>query len=117
MLDTKSANENWKKGGTAVYDRPCRDDLFFVRRNVCNIKKQLIMVSFMLFSMFFGAGNLIFPPFLGQNAGSNAIYAIIAFLITAVLLPVLGIIVVAKFKGLDNLSSKVGFGFASIYTF
>ena len=79
-------------------------------------KKQLIMVSFMLFSMFFGAGNLIFPPFLGQNAGSNAIYAIIAFLITAVLLPVLGIIVVAKFKGLDNLSSKVGFGFASIYT-
>lgn len=79
-------------------------------------KKQLLMVSFMLFSMFFGAGNLIFPPFLGQNAGSSTIYAIIAFLVTAVLLPVLGIIVVAKFKGLESLSSKVGVRFASIYT-
>ena len=78
--------------------------------------KQLLMVSFMLFSMFFGAGNLIFPPFLGQNAGSSTAAAIAAFLITAVLLPVLGIIVVAKFDGLEKLSSKVGFGFASIYT-
>ena len=52
-------------------------------------KKQLLMVSFMLFSMFFGAGNLIFPPFLGQNAGSSTGAAISAFLVTAVLLPVL----------------------------
>ena len=79
-------------------------------------KKQLLMVSFMLFSMFFGAGNLIFPPFLGQNAGSSTGAAISAFLVTAVLLPVLGVIVVAKFKGLESLSSKVGVGFASLYT-
>ena len=79
-------------------------------------RKQLLMVSFMLFSMFFGAGNLIFPPFLGQNAGSNTAFAITAFLITAVLLPVLGVIVVAKFDGLEKLSSKVGIGFASVYT-
>ena len=32
-------------------------------------KKKLMLLSFMLFSLFFGAGNLIFPPFLGQNAG------------------------------------------------
>ncbi len=32
-------------------------------------KRQVLLVSFMLFSLFFGAGNLIFPPFLGQNAG------------------------------------------------
>ena len=30
-------------------------------------KKQILLVSFMLFSLFFGAGNLIFPPFLGQT--------------------------------------------------
>ena len=79
-------------------------------------KKNLVVVSFMLFSMFFGAGNLIFPPFLGQNAGSNAVIAIIGFLITAVLLPVLGVIVVAKFDGLDKLGMKVGKHFALIFT-
>ena len=66
-------------------------------------KKQILLVSFMLFSLFFGAGNLIFPPFLGQNAGSQTPFAIAAFLITAVALPVLGVIVVAKFDGLEGL--------------
>ena len=32
-------------------------------------KKDFILVSLMLFSLFFGAGNLFFPPFLGQSAG------------------------------------------------
>ena len=45
-------------------------------------KKQILLVSFMLFSLFFGAGNLIFPPFLGQNAGSQTPFAIAAFLIS-----------------------------------
>ena len=48
----------------------------------------------MLFSLFFGAGNLIFPPFLGQNAGAAAVPALLGFLLTAVVLPVLGVIVV-----------------------
>ncbi len=34
-------------------------------------RNKMLLVSFMLFSLFFGAGNLIFPPFLGQNAGSH----------------------------------------------
>ena len=67
-------------------------------------KRKMMLVSFMLFSLFFGAGNLIFPPFLGQNAGESAPLAIGTFLITAVLLPVLGVIVVADFDGLDNLA-------------
>ena len=62
-------------------------------------KKKMVLMSFMLFSLFFGAGNLIFPPFLGQNAGEKMPFAIAAFLITAVILPVLGVIVVAKFDG------------------
>lgn len=37
-------------------------------------KKNKLVVSFMLFSLFFGAGNLIFPPFLGQNAGNNTAF-------------------------------------------
>ena len=51
-------------------------------------RKQMVTISFMLFSLFFGAGNLIFPPFLGQNAGSATVPAIIGFLLTAVFLAV-----------------------------
>ena len=38
-------------------------------------KKNMVVISFMLFSLFFGAGNLIFPPFLGQNAGEHTFTA------------------------------------------
>lgn len=79
-------------------------------------KKKMLLISFMLFSLFFGAGNLIFPPFLGQNAGSAAIPAMIGFLVTAVVLPVLGVIVVAQFDGLDKLSRNVGKRFSVIFT-
>lgn len=79
-------------------------------------KKKLLMLSFMLFSLFFGAGNLIFPPFLGQNAGKSMPIAIAAFLITAVILPVLGVVVVAEFDGLDKLANRVNRYFALVFT-
>ncbi len=79
-------------------------------------KKQMVLVSFMLFSLFFGAGNLIFPPFLGQSAGSATPVAMLGFLITAVVLPVLGVIAVAEFDGLDKLASKVDARFAMVFT-
>lgn len=78
--------------------------------------KKKITLSFVLFSLFFGAGNLIFPPFLGQNAGKNGILATIGFLLTAVILPVLGVIVVSKFNGLDKLARKINKYFGLIYT-
>lgn len=71
-------------------------------------KGNMLTISFMLFSLFFGAGNLIFPPFLGQNAGSHTVPAMIGFLATAVILPVLGVVVVARFDGLDKLGQQVG---------
>lgn len=79
-------------------------------------KKQMVTVSFMLFSLFFGAGNLIFPPFLGQNAGAAMVPALVGFLITAVILPVLGVIVVAKFDGLQTLAAQVNGKFALAFT-
>ena len=79
-------------------------------------KKKMLLISFMLFSLFFGAGNLIFPPFLGQNAGSQTLPAMIGFLVTAVVLPVLGVIVVARFDGLDKLARNVGGKFSVIFT-
>ena len=79
-------------------------------------KGQMVTVSFMLFSLFFGAGNLIFPPFLGQNAAQNTVPAILDFLITAVVLPVLGVVVVAQSEGLDKLGSRVNRKFALVFT-
>lgn len=79
-------------------------------------KKKILLVSFMLFSLFFGAGNLIFPPFLGQNAGTYTLSAIIGFLATAVILPVLGVVVVAQFDGINHLSQKVGAKFGLVFT-
>ena len=79
-------------------------------------KGQMVTVSFMLFSLFFGAGNLIFPPFLGQNAAHNTLPAILGFLITAVLLPVLGVVVVAQSEGLDKLGARVNGKFAIVFT-
>ena len=79
-------------------------------------KDKVLFVGFMLFSMFFGAGNLIFPPFLGQNAGTQTLPSVIGFLITAVLLPVLAVIVVVKTGSLDNLTCRVGKKFAVVFT-
>lgn len=76
----------------------------------------MITVSFMLFSLFFGAGNLIFPPFLGHNAAQNTVPAILGFLLTAVVLPVLGVVVVAQSEGLDRLSARVNRNFALVFT-
>ena len=78
--------------------------------------KNTILIGFTLFSMFFGAGNLIFPPFLGQNAAEQTVPAFLGFLITAVVLPVLGLIVVARFDGVDRLSRHVGDKFSRVYT-
>ncbi|MBM6837344.1 branched-chain amino acid transport system II carrier protein, partial [Clostridium saudiense] len=79
-------------------------------------KKDLILVSLMLFSLFFGAGNLIFPPFLGQAAGSATWIAMAGFFITAVGFPVLGVIAVAKSEGLYSLAKRVHPIFASVFT-
>lgn len=79
-------------------------------------KRDLLVVSVMLFALFFGAGNLIFPPFLGQNAGTHTLAAMAGFLATAVILPVLGVVVVARFDGLEKLGQQVGKRFALVFT-
>lgn len=79
-------------------------------------KRNMLSISFMLFSMFFGAGNLIFPPFMGQSAGNRGIPATVGFLLTAVVLPILAVVVVSKYDGLDKLGEKVGKRFAIAYT-
>ncbi|MCT1902624.1 branched-chain amino acid transport system II carrier protein [Oceanobacillus sojae] len=61
-----------------------------------------LAIAFMLFALFFGAGNLIFPAQLGQLSGENITPATIGFLITGVGLPFLGIMAMG-FSGKNNL--------------
>ena len=79
--------------------------------------KQIIFISFMLFSMFFGAGNLIFPPFLGQAAGTHLWTALAGFIVSAVGLPILGVIAVAKAGSFNVLNQRVHPFFAFIFPF
>ena len=65
--------------------------------------------------MFFGAGNLIFPPYLGAQAGTSAWTAFIGFAMSAVGLPVLGVIAVTVSGGLNALASRVHPKFAFVY--
>src|SRR5690625_4089740 len=68
-----------------------------------------LAIGFMLFALFFGAGNLIFPAQLGQYAGSNMWPGVIGFLITGVGLPLLGILAMgfSGSKNLQELSSRI----------
>jgi LIVCS family branched-chain amino acid:cation transporter len=79
--------------------------------------KQIVFISFMLFSMFFGAGNLIFPPFLGQSAGNHLWPALAGFIVSAVGLPILGVIAVAKAGSFNELNQRVHPFFAFIFPF
>jgi branched-subunit amino acid permease len=62
-------------------------------------KKETLTVGLMLFALFFGAGNMIFSPALGQAAGTNVWIATFGFLITGVGLPLLEVIAVSKTNG------------------
>ena len=79
--------------------------------------KDSLVVGFALFSMFFGAGNLIFPAFLGYTIGSKYLLGIIGFILTGVGVPLLAIIACSKGDGtFKTLSSKIGPKFSVIFT-
>lgn len=80
-------------------------------------KKQYFVVSSMLFGLFFGAGNLIFPIHLGQLAGSHWVLATVGFLVTAVLLPLLSVLAVAvtRSEGVYDIGVPLGPVFALVF--
>ena len=77
--------------------------------------KQFWVVSLMLFSLFFGAGNLIFPPMVGKMAGTQVYIAMAAFTLTAVVLPVFGVVAIAKANGISNMGKRVGPWFSTLF--
>ena len=79
---------------------------------------EYITIASMLFGLFFGAGNLIFPASMGQLAGHNVWQAIGGFLITGVGLPLLAVAAlgVSRCGGLAELSSRVSRGYGMFFT-
>jgi len=63
------------------------------------LRSQSLSSGFALFSMFFGAGNLIFPLALGQMAGDQNFYAMLGLILTAVIVPLIGVIAILLFDG------------------
>lgn len=80
-------------------------------------KKETVFIGLMLFSMFFGAGNLIFPPFLGMEAGTSFWLAITGFIVTGVGLPFVVLASMSLVKGgAQALGSRVHPLFGSVFT-
>ncbi len=78
--------------------------------------KKLLSLSMMLFALFFGAGNMIFPPAMGQLAGTSVWTALAGFILTDVGLPVLCIAaVVFAGRSFNTALSGPGVGFAFFF--
>ena len=79
---------------------------------------ETLSITSMLFGLFFGAGNLIFPAYLGQEAGSNIYPALLGFLITGVGMPMMTVAAlgITGSDGLLDLSQKAGRHFGYIFT-
>ena len=81
-------------------------------------RAENLYVASMLFGLFFGAGNLIFPVHLGQMAGSNVWPAVVGFCVTGVGLPLLGVAAlgISRSSGLFELGSRVGRSYSMFFT-
>lgn len=72
-------------------------------------QKDVIVVGAALFAMFFGAGNLIFPPAIGLASGEKWLMSLLGFLVTGIGLPVMGVLAVSRAGGtINDLARKVG---------
>ncbi|HBU79542.1 MAG TPA: branched-chain amino acid ABC transporter substrate-binding protein, partial [Muricauda sp.] len=81
-------------------------------------KKSLTVTAFALFSLFFGAGNLVLPPLLGFKSGHLWWLVALGFCISGALVPILGIVAHAKLQGtLFDFAKKVSPSFSVAYCY
>lgn len=87
-----------------------------MNNNISN--KDMVVIGLMLFALFFGAGNLVFPVMLGQLAGTEVWMATIGFLLTGVGLPLLGVIAfsISGKSDLLSLTNRVHPMFGIVFT-
>lgn len=73
-----------------------------------NTVRDIIVVGFALFSMFFGAGNVIFPPYLGMEAGSQWLAGFSAYFIADIGLALLGMFALLRVGSSEAVTLRVG---------
>ena len=80
--------------------------------------RETLAVASLLFGLFFGAGNLIFPVHMGQAAGTHTVAATLGFVITGVGLPLLGVAAMglSRSESLAGLAGQVGKGYGLFFT-
>lgn len=80
--------------------------------------KSTLLVGSLLFGLFFGAGNLIFPVYMGQLAGNNMVMATIGFLVTGVTLPILGVVAsaISRSESLYEMAKPVSPVYSILFT-
>ena len=85
---------------------------------VRNRKKEVFVIAFALFSLFFGAGNLILPPLLGFQAGDAWFWVTLGFALSAVVVPIFGILAHARLQGtLFDIAKNVSPTFSLFYCY
>ncbi|HMQ42485.1 MAG TPA: branched-chain amino acid transport system II carrier protein [Paracoccus sp. (in: a-proteobacteria)] len=65
-----------------------------LKMNAPHMWRDMVIVGFAMFAVFFGAGNLIFPPQVGFHTGTDWLPGLLGLLITAMLLPTIGVVAV-----------------------
>ena len=73
-----------------------------------NTIRDIIVVGFALFSMFFGAGNVIFPPYLGMEAGPQWLAGFSAYFIADIGLALLGVFALLRVGSSEAVTRRVG---------
>lgn len=75
-----------------------------------------LMLGFALFAIFFGAGNLIFPPSIGHVSGTNWISALVGFSITGIVLPLLAVFAILNAGGkFEDLTRPISSWFHKVF--
>lgn len=72
-------------------------------------KMDMVIIGFALFTMYFGAGNLVFPPYLGMGAGDNWFLAFLIYFLADIGLAILTIYAILKNNcSTENITGKMG---------
>lgn len=79
-------------------------------------KRDFLHLTFLIFGIFFGAGNLIFPAYLGMQSGSNIFYSYFSFCLSAILFPMIGLYVsTTKNNQINKSLEDVSINFRKLY--
>lgn len=77
--------------------------------------REGLLIGLTLFSMFFGAGNLIFAPFMGAQAAGNTPLALSGFILTAVFCPIFTVLILSRYKDAWSMLSRISPVFALVF--